>query len=87
MTNNDELERRKFEAWLNENIREHLEILHLPALERRRIEQVGWRAWKASRESIEIELPEYADAEDKAEMLEMCRQSVHYAGLKVKGES
>lgn len=35
----------------------------------------------------EIELPEYADAEDKAEMLEMCRQSVHYAGLKVKGES
>lgn len=44
----------------------------------------AWRGWQASREAVEIELPDIADASDKEEMLEMCRQSVYYAGIKVK---
>lgn len=49
-------------------------------------DRVAWEAWQASREAVEVELPDIADASDKEEMLEMCRQSVYYAGIKVKGE-
>lgn len=99
MTNNDELERERFEInWLSRGGKaSDLERYPVGHVEPGSgdvggtyvcdILQGHWQTWKASRESIEIELPEYADAEDKAEMLEMCRQSVHYAGLKVKGES
>lgn len=72
--------REQFEAWFPEMVN------GLPKGIIEVFDKMLFTAWEASRAAIEIELPEYADAGDKEDMLEMCRQSVHYSGLKIKGE-
>ncbi len=43
MTNNDELERARFEAWFENKWRE--QISTFPFLERRRLKQIAWWGW------------------------------------------
>ncbi|HHL2498099.1 TPA: hypothetical protein ACQ301_000059 [Yersinia enterocolitica] len=53
---------------------------------------LAWCAWKASRESIEVELPEY-QAEDYHQnagynaAIDDCSSVLRTAGIRIKGES
>ncbi|EOI7406112.1 hypothetical protein OZ696_004685 [Yersinia enterocolitica] len=76
--------REEFEAWWNAP--EQAELRNSCAM--------GWgfRIWKASRESIEVELPEY-QAEDYYQnagynaAIDDCSSILRTAGIRIKGES
>lgn len=76
--------RKEFEAWWNAP--EQAELRNSCAM--------GWgfRIWKASRESIEVELPEY-QAEDYYQnagynaAIDDCSSILRTAGIRIKGES
>ncbi|MGE4808685.1 hypothetical protein AB8982_08040 [Yersinia enterocolitica] len=54
--------------------------------------EIPYRAWKASRESIEVELPEKVFEEDDFDnghncAIEYCYAVLRTAGIRIKGES
>ncbi|HEJ7969432.1 TPA: hypothetical protein SMI17_003037 [Serratia marcescens] len=70
--------REEFEQWFNEEM-----VLHISA-SNETVVRLMWKAWKASRASIVVELPEMEDFE----LLDgyKVRESLRSIGLSIKGE-
>ncbi|HHT0933703.1 hypothetical protein I5L37_09970 [Serratia marcescens] len=70
--------REEFEEWFNEEM-----VLHISA-SNETVVRLMWKAWKASRASIVVELPEMEDFE----LLDgyKVRESLRSIGLSIKGE-
>lgn len=50
----------------------------------RSMESMYWEAWRASRESLVIELPDRLDYTGCSTVIEECKKAIEAAGLKVK---
>lgn len=56
--------------------------------------QSAWEAWQASREAVDVQLPDRRDYEETLSdhelgfniALELCAEAIRAAGIKVKGE-
>lgn len=56
--------------------------------------ELAWLAWQASREAVEVQLPDHRDYEETLSDhelgfntgLEFCAEAIRAAGIKVKGE-
>ncbi|STQ71484.1 hypothetical protein [Hafnia alvei] len=56
--------------------------------------ELAWLAWQASREAVEVQLPDHRDYEETLSDhelgfntgLEQCAEAIRAAGIKVKGE-
>ncbi|CVD44420.1 hypothetical protein [Serratia marcescens] len=70
--------REEFEQWFNEEM-----VLHISA-SNETVVRLMWKAWKASRASIVVELPEMEDFE----LLDgyKVRESLRSIGLSIKGD-
>ena len=82
MTNEEKM-RQEFEEWARN---EHFVDSGRDAIGRYRSQQVDdmWYAWKASRESLVIEMPEYLADFVYNDAIEDCRESIHAGGVKTK---
>lgn len=57
-------------------------------------DRVAWMAWQASREAVEVQLPDHRDYEETLSdhelgfniALKQCAEAIRAAGIKVKGE-
>lgn len=70
--------REEFEQWFNEEM-----VLHISA-SNETVVRLMWKAWKASRASIVVELPEMEDFELLDEY--KVRESLRSIGLSIKGD-
>lgn len=70
--------REEFKKWFNEEM-----VLHISA-SNETVVRLMWKAWKASRASIVVELPEMEDFE----LLDgyKVRESLRSIGLSIKGD-
>lgn len=56
--------------------------------------ELAWLAWQASREAVEVQLPDHRDYEETLSdhelgfniALKQCAEAIRAAGIKVKGE-
>ncbi|MFU2146397.1 hypothetical protein ACM55O_08785 [Hafnia paralvei] len=92
--------REQFEAWVSGQYPwEPMEDILLkvgPEKERYYLKliQSSWEAWQASREAVEVQLPDRRDYEETLSdhelgfniALELCAEAIRAAGIKVKGE-
>lgn len=92
--------REQFEAWVGGQYPcEPMEDILLkvgPEKERYHLKliQRSWEAWQASREAVEIKLPNHRDYEETLSdhelgfntALEQCAEAIRAAGIKVNGE-
>ncbi|MBH3213211.1 hypothetical protein I5N05_07615 [Serratia marcescens] len=76
--------REEFEQWFNEEM-----VLHISA-SNETVVRLMWKAWKASRASIVVELPEKNDPADmfvsNAYDAEEVAAAIRSIGLSIKGE-
>lgn len=97
--NSEEKMRSDFEAFYmsqDQNAKEHLEFIREGGEYGYHVTRCAWNAWKSSRESLVIELPEAMECDDgyptddwlesnaQKRMLNICRESIHAAGVKTK---
>ena len=92
--------REQFEAWAsNQYTFDPIESILLrigPEKERYHLKLIQrlWEAWQASREAVEVQLPDRRDYEETLSdhelgfniALELCAEAIRAAGIKVKGE-
>jgi hypothetical protein len=80
--------REQFEAWCNSDPDRSITMEDSTRF------FCAWEAWKASREAVEIQLPDHRDYEETLSDhelgfntgLEQCAEAIRSAGIKVKGE-
>lgn len=85
--------REQFEAWFKPR-KERMKNDGICTLNIVRYRGMAWAGWQASRETVEIELPERRDYEETLSDhelgfntgLEFCAEAIRAAGIKVKGE-
>lgn len=85
--------REQFEAWFNTK-KEVMKSCGISLIQIRRAHDAAWSAWKASREAVEVGLPnrklfglceaDFVFGYNAALM--KCEEAIHEAGIKVKGE-
>ena len=82
MTNEEKM-RQEFEEWARNG---NFVDSGRDAIGRYRRQEVDymWYAWKASREALVIEMPEYLADFVYNDAIEDCRESIHAAGVKTK---
>lgn len=84
----NDLMRKEFDAWFSNEMLRHVRAKEGVAMMTFfGAKEILWIGWKASRESLVIELPEHFEFDNPGEAVEVlksCREVIETAGLKVK---